>query len=111
MRIRELLNENYVEQVVSDTNTLIATLKSQGKTQISTESLVAQLMKMGHNVNVHSIMSVLEQCPFVTSFTPTTIELETEQDYEMNNDNASDSEETIEKMARGEAERDIKQGI
>ena len=109
MRIRELL-EGYEDQIISDANTVIATLKAQGKTQISTQSLVDQLIGMGHNVNIHSIMMVLEKCPFVTTFTPTTIELTNDQEVDMQKDNQSDSADATERMARKEAERDIKQG-
>lgn len=97
----------YKDQLVSDTNTLLSTLKSQGKTQISTESLVVQLVKMGHNVNIHSIIPVLELCPFADAYTPTSITLTSVEDTDEVSDK-TDSEEHVERMAQKQADRAIK---
>lgn len=109
MRIRELLAESYVDQIQTDTDTLIATLKAKGKEQISTQSLVDQLISMGHNVNIHSIMSVLERCPFIDSFTPTTIEITGNANEDPEAEKGSESAEHVVGMADKQAAADMNQ--
>lgn len=108
MRAKEILGESRVEDnLIADTNTLIATLMGQGKEEISTQSLVDQLVSMGHNVNIHSVMGVLSQCPFIDNANPTILSLRRRDDSidgDREEDDVNNSQEHISKMADKEVQ-------
>ena len=75
MRARELLCEDYTQQLASDLNNLLIGAKGSGATEVRTDQLAAELQNMGYSVNVNSLMSLLQNNPIVTNATPEGITL------------------------------------
>jgi len=75
MRARELLQEDYNQNLESDLTNLLIGAKGIGSQQIDTQQLVDQLYKMGYAVDVNSIMSLLSNNPVVMNATPEMIQL------------------------------------
>ena len=97
--------EGYVDQLNVDLENLLAAAKGKQMQHFPTQHLVDTLAGMGHNVNVHSIMTVLSGSPFVKSVTPEMVELSND---EVNGDEGGsgsqvDTKDQVEKMAQDNA--------
>lgn len=75
MRARELLCEDYNQQLASDLNNLLIGAKGSGATEVQTQKLANELQNMGYSVNVNSLMSLLQNNPIVMNATPESITL------------------------------------
>ena len=75
MKFAELIVEGYGEQLEIDLQDLLAAAKGRGVSEVPTEQLVLQLQGMGHNVNINSIMTILNGNPFVQTATPVQVNL------------------------------------
>lgn len=73
MRARELLDENYNQNLESDLNNLLVRAKAEGAQEMNTEDLVLQLNGMGYSVSSNSIMQLLARNPVVLNATPSMI--------------------------------------
>lgn len=73
MRAREILDENYNQNLESDLSNLLVGAKGSGAEEINTEDLVFQLNGMGYSVNSNSIMSLLARNPMVLNATPAAV--------------------------------------
>jgi hypothetical protein len=69
MRAREILQEDYNDNLQADLNNLLVGAKGNGATQLKTQDLVSQLYGMGYSVDVNSILTLLSQNPLVTDAT------------------------------------------
>ena len=75
MRARELLCEDYNQQLASDLNNLLIGAKGSGATDVRTDQLANELQNMGYSVSVSSLMSLLQDNPNVMNATPEGITL------------------------------------
>lgn len=73
MRARELLDENYNQNLESDLTNLLVAAKASGATEVNTQDVIIQLQGMGYSVDENSIMSLLSRNPAVLNATPTII--------------------------------------
>lgn len=68
MRLRDILNEDYSENLDSDLTNLLLNAKSMGHDELKTSDLVRQLRSMGYSsVDMNSIQSLLQNSPAVMS--------------------------------------------
>lgn len=67
MRAYELLNESTADQLLSATDDIIVSAISQGVESIRLAELVTMLHRMGFNATEESILSVVNNSPFVHS--------------------------------------------
>lgn len=105
MRIREILQEDYNEQLLSDLNNLLVGAKGSGDNQIITRNLVKQLYDMGYSVDQNSIMPLLSQCPVVTTATPQSITLSAPEGASGEGGPEEDSATKVADMARQASEK------
>jgi hypothetical protein len=75
MRARELIQEDYNENLESDLSNLLIAAKASGAANIDTQAVVDQLYGMGYAVNANSIMLLLSRNPVVLNATPQSITL------------------------------------
>lgn len=75
MRLKEILEEDYNQNLESDLNNLLIAAKGAGKQEIKTQDLVDRLVAMGYTVNVNSLMPLLSANPTVLNATPSMIGL------------------------------------
>lgn len=75
MRAREILQEDYNQNLESDLNNFLIGAKGAGAQELNTQDLVAQLRNMGYAVDENSIISLLSGNPSVLNATPTMIRL------------------------------------
>jgi hypothetical protein len=75
MRARELLQEDYNQQLESDLTNLLVGAKGSGASEVKTQDLVNQLHNMGYAVDVNSILSLLSNNPTVMNATPEVINM------------------------------------
>lgn len=73
MRAREILDEDYNQNLESDLNNLLVKAKADGFQEMSTEDLVLQLSGMGYSVNANSLMQLLARNPVVLNATPSAV--------------------------------------
>ena len=99
MRVRELLRENYQEELSADLNDIITFAKGSGKTRLDTVKLSRKLSDMGYSATPDAIVELLADNHMVTSVTPELIELDVSdaQSAEMD---IEDSADKVAKMAQ-----------
>jgi len=107
MKIVELLVENYTEQLRSDLDNLIVAAKARGITNISTNELVAQMQKMGYDVNPNSLMTVISDNPSISTATPQDVQLVPPDDAGITGGTMQDTKSQVSQLARKEADRDL----
>lgn len=75
MRAREILEEDYNENLESDLSNLLIGAKGSGSLEINTQDLVSQLQGMGYSVDENSLMLLLSRNPAVLNATPTLVRM------------------------------------
>lgn len=75
MRSRELLDEDYHQNLESDLNNLLIGVKGNGATRIPTQKLVDKMQQSGYSVSADSLMLLLQDNPVVTNVSQEFIEL------------------------------------
>ncbi len=99
MRARELLQENYNQNLESDLNDLLIGTKANGATDIGMQDLILQLQNMGYSVTSNSLMALLMHNPNVLNATPESIKLKTTDDAAALDQSAEDDAEHVTDMA------------
>jgi hypothetical protein len=75
MRAREILDEDYDQNLESTLGNILISAKAAGNTEINTNKLAGMLTQSGYSVNVNNLMLLLSRNPAVLNATPTTITL------------------------------------
>jgi len=75
MRAREILEENYNQNLETDLGNLLIGAKGAGAEEINTQDLVVQLRGMGYAIDENSIMALLSRNPAVLNATPTLVRM------------------------------------
>lgn len=75
MRAREIIQEDYNENLESDLNNLLVAAKANGLQQVQTNDIVDQLYSMGYSINVNSLLPLLSENPMVMNATPEMINM------------------------------------
>lgn len=91
MRAREILQEDYNQNLESDLNNFLVAAKGNGAQQVQTQDIVDQLYGMGYAVDNNSIMSLLSNNPIVMNATPEMITM-TSQDGTKDSGGAADQD-------------------
>jgi hypothetical protein len=107
MRAREILDEDYNQNLESDLSNLLIGAKGSGAQEINTQDLVAQLTNMGYSIDVNSLMLLLSGNPSVLNATPTTVNM-TEPGGDLGDDPAQDSADKVSNIASKAAKKAIK---
>ena len=74
MRAREILDEDYNQNLESDVTNLLISVKGAGGTVIPTQKLIDKLNSSGYSVSVESLMGLLQDIPLISSITPAQIQ-------------------------------------
>lgn len=75
MRAREILDEDYNQNLDSDLSNLLIGIKGNGVTTLPMNALVNKLQKSGYSVSSDSLMVLLQNNPIVANVTPDEIHL------------------------------------
>ena len=75
MRSRELLDEDYHQNLESDLNNLLIGVKGNGVTRIPTQKLVDKMQQSGYSVSADSLMLLLQDNPVVANVSQEFVEL------------------------------------
>lgn len=105
MRAREILDEDYDQNLESDLSNLLIGAKGAGSQEVNTQDLVAQLTNMGYSVDINSLMLLLSRNPAVSNATPTVVSMTTTPDAEAGNDQSQDSDAIVSGMAQKAAQK------
>ena len=101
MRAKEIILEDYTQQLESDVMNLIVGEKAAGITHIDTNKLVNRLQGMGYSVTANSLVSLLQNNPAVLNSSPTVIRLDTsESNNDADNSTPQDSAASVSDMAQ-----------
>lgn len=73
MRAREILQEDYAQDLQTDLTNLLIGAKGAGMSDVSTSNIVRQLDAMGYSVDVNSILALLQDNPAITGATADSI--------------------------------------
>jgi hypothetical protein len=107
MRAREILDEDYDQNLESDLSNLLIGAKGSGSQEISTQDLVAQLVNMGYSVDINSLMLLLSRNPAVANATPTVVNM-TSTNAADGSDQSQDSGDIVSGMAQKAAQKAMK---
>lgn len=102
MRAREILDEDYAQNLESDVSNLLIGVKGNGVTSLPMDALVSSLQNSGYSVTADSLMMLLQNNPIIANVTPEEIHLmepETGGDMEGQID-GQDSAERVSDMAQ-----------
>lgn len=100
MRARELLDEDYNDNLKSDLDNFLIGARGTGIQEINTRDLITQLRGMGYSVDENSIMSLLSQNPSVSNATPTMITMAEPEGTNSNGDVTQDTAARVSDMAQ-----------
>lgn len=75
MRARELLDEDYNQNLQSDIENLLMVAKGSGSYEVKTQNIVGQLRNMGYAVDQNSIIPLLSSMPSVMNASPESVSL------------------------------------
>lgn len=101
MRAREILEEDYNQNLETDLGNLLVGARAAGAQEINTQDVVSHLENMGYAVNVNSIMGILSRSPLVLNATPTMIRFTPpEGDFAQQNPSTKDSAAQVSDMAQ-----------
>jgi hypothetical protein len=100
MRAREILQEDYNQNLESDLSNILVGAKGSGASEVNTQAVVDQLYLMGYAIDINSIMSLLSNNPVVQNATPEMINLTQPDGASAGEDNEEDSAEHVAKMAQ-----------
>ncbi len=75
MRARELLDEDYNQNLESDLNNLLINVKGNNVTDIPMQTLVDKLQSSGYSVSPDSLSLLLQNNPIVANVTPDSVQL------------------------------------
>jgi hypothetical protein len=100
MRARELLEENYSENLNTDLNNILVGAKGAGAKEISTDDVVTQLYNMGYSVDANSLLPLLMQNPIIMNATPEMISFAAPESVSTGTGNVADSAARVGDMAQ-----------
>ncbi len=99
MRARELLQEDYNQNLQSDLNNILIGAKGAGTSEVQTQDIVDQLYAMGYAVDVNSIIPLLSNNPAIQNATPEMIVM-TSPEGASNAGNTQDNAAQVSDMAQ-----------
>lgn len=106
MRLKELLHEDYNQQLSSDLNNILVGAKAAGLEDVNTGAVVRNLQRMGYSVDIDSLVVLLQDNPIVQSVSPTGIRLTAGETSSI--DDVEDSAEQVDQMAQKAAQKGLK---
>jgi hypothetical protein len=106
MRARELLQEDYNQNLESDLNNILVGAKGAGTTSVNTQDVVNQLYGMGYAINVNSIIPMLSNNPGVMNATPEEITMTSPVGAADSQGNEQDSADQVSDMAQTATSKD-----
>jgi hypothetical protein len=108
MRVRELLQEDYNQNLESDLNNILVGAKGAGATSLNTQDVVNQLYGMGYAIDTNSIIQLLSNNPTVMNATPEEITMTSPDGSSTNTGNEQDSASQVSNMAQQATAKEIK---
>jgi len=99
MRSRELLDEDYHQNLESDLNNLLIGVKGNGVTRIPTQKLVDKMQQSGYSVSADSLMLLLQDNPVVANVSQEFVELAAPESSD-GGDQTQDSASQVSDMAQ-----------
>lgn len=100
MRARELLDEDYSQNLESDLSNILVGAKGSGATELQTRDIIAQLQGMGYSVSGGSILNLLSRDPMVLNATPTVVRLADPTGEQTGTDPSQDTAAQVSDMAQ-----------
>ena len=100
MRAREILQEDYNQNLQSDLNNILIGAKGSGASEINTKDVVDQLYSMGYAIDVNSIIPLLSNNPAVQNATPGMIVMTSPEGASPGAGNTQDSASQVADMAQ-----------
>jgi hypothetical protein len=108
MRYRELVEMNYSENLRDEIITLLAMVRSDGITEISTANLLKDLTGMGYAINIDGLLMILDDIEIVSTASKETISISTSDTNMMVGDDAEEIEaDKVDSLATKNATKDI----
>jgi hypothetical protein len=98
MRLKELLSEDYNQDLLMDLNNLLVAARAAGAKEIKTTDLVNQMQSMGYSVGTNSLLDLLSDNSVVANMTPDIIQF-VNVGQSSNNNRAVDSAEKVKSLA------------
>lgn len=108
MRAREILQEDYNQNLESDLNNILVGAKGSGATNVNTQDVVDQLYGMGYAVDVNSIIQLLSNNPTVMNATPEEITMTSADGASSGIEHDQDSASQVSDMAQKATAKGIK---
>lgn len=100
MRAREILEEDYSQNLETDLTNLLVSEKATGAREVRTQDIVDQLYAMGYYVDVNGLISLLSRNPVVLNATPEMINLTQSEVFQQGpGDSSQDSAARVKDMA------------
>jgi hypothetical protein len=100
MRAREILDEDYNQNLQSDIDNLLIGVKGNNVLSLPTQTLVNKLQSAGYSIDIDSLLTLLQNDPIVTNATPDTIELVPPSAELSGDDETQDSAARVNDMAQ-----------
>lgn len=98
MRLKEILSEDYNQDLLMDLNNLLIAAKATGAQEIKTGDLINRLQAMGYSVGINSLLDLLSDNAVVSNMTPDIIRF-AETEPVSGNKSDVDSAEKVKSLA------------
>lgn len=108
MKIRELLNENSMNDLKSFIDDLLITTKANRVSEVSMDRIIQTLRANGFNITPELLISLLGTNPNVQMADKTKVVINSDMPYSQDEEEVDSSEDDVSKMALDTAKKDIK---
>ena len=108
MRLSELMESDYTEDLTSEVITLLTAISAEGIDEINTQNLLIDLEQQGYAIDEQSLLSLLDGLPIVATASADKIQISTSDVDMMVGDDAEEmAADHVDDMATKQATDDI----
>lgn len=109
MRIREILYEDYNQDLNNDLDNILVSAKAKDINDIDPNVIVRQLQHMGYSIDVGSLITLLQNNPNVQNASPEGIRLTGDDSSdEFSDDQYEDNKSQVNQLAQQAAQKGLK---
>lgn len=109
MRLREILHEDYNQDLINDLDNILVSAKAKDINDIDPNVIVRQMQHMGYSIDVGSLITLLQDNPNVQNASPEGIRLTGDDTTDEFSDNPQeDTESQVDQLAQQAAQKGLK---
>ena len=106
MRLRQLVENDYTQELQDEIVNLLTAISAEGLETIDTDQLILDLQQQGFSINKNSLFTILNSLPIVANANDETISIRPSGERPSDQPNGSQSSH-VRKQAQKQAKKDL----